>query len=553
MPPEKPRDKMGRIIRETIQREPNGHIVYNTVFKQGAPWQSNSGEKKALVIMVEFPDTTHRVTKGLFESVWTSQTMPGLDKYYNVVSNSTLSVSYGSHGVGDWIMMPKSYEQYIIDGHYSYFTIVNDIAQDAYEKVLSTGIDIKEYDKDSNGLPDITVYFLAGNSGSVGGDMLGDFTMTTEKQTIVMVAEDYAAGEYTSPTLIHEMAHAMVPIWDLYDYSYTSSPIQNWDIMSNSWDGFCGMCSFTRWKAEWIDLKWLDKPGDYVIDDLNGSGENKAYGIKIPGSDQEWLLLEFRQKTGLDAFFHGLPDEGLVVYIVDDKRPYGGRFNTLTRNYRTHGIKFLKCIKPNETITPESTPGTSPYVKIERTTPNLAISNVSKDGNSMKFTLTYERPKLPVASAPDKVYCGKIPKRTKIDVELPFMNIGTGTLYIVLQSKSKYITLDRTSFIGNDEKITATIDAKDLKMGKYSENLFFLNKSSEIAGSIFFEFEVAPMQGDLDKNDIVDEKDLVLFKKVYGLTGESPIFNPDADFNSDGVIDINDLFLLARNFSSTPK
>ncbi|NTU61741.1 MAG: hypothetical protein HGA95_05425 [Caldiserica bacterium] len=297
----------------------------------------------------------------------------------------------------------------------------------------------------------------------------------------------------------------------------------------------------------------MDKPGDYTIDDLNGSGENKAYGIKIPGADQEWLLVEFRQKTGLDAYFHGLPSEGLVVYIVDDKRPYGGRFNTLTRNYRTHGIKFLKCIEPNETITPESTPGTSPYVKIERTTPNLALKNVSREGNSMNFTLTHERPKLPVASAPEKVYCGKIPKGTRTDVEVPFTNIGIGTLYIVLQSKSKYITLDRTSFIGNDEKITATVNAKDLKMGKYSEILFFSNRSSEIAGSIVFEFEVAPMQGDLDKNDVVDEADLALFKKVYGLTGESPIFNSDADFNSDGAIDIHDLFLLARNFHPTVK
>lgn len=545
-----PKTKMGILLRQRFNPQPNGHINYTSVFTDGAPWQGNSGEKKILTLMVEFPDEVHRVKKELYEDVWLSKTRPGIIHYYDIVSNSKLNVTLGSKGVGDWLMMPKSYRRYIIDNDYSEQKVVDQIIKDSLKTVSDKGIDISEYDKDNNGLPDFTVYFLAGNSMSANGYMLGDFTYTNEKQTVVMVAEDYRAGEYNSPTLIHEMAHAIVPIWDLYDYSYTSYPVKGWDIMgAGSWEGYCGMSSFTRWKAGWIDLEWLDKPGDYNVDDLNGDGTHKVYGIQIPGSDKEWLLVECRFKTGLDSFFNGIPSEGLAVYIVDDKRPYDMRFNTLTKDNQTHGFKFIKCLRPSESLLPESNPGTSPYVKVDKTTPNLGFRNVSREKDGMVFTLTHERPKFPVISVPSTVYCGKVVKNKIAVASIKFTNIGIGTMYVLLQSKTSNVTLDRESFIGNDELINATIDASGLKLGKNSALISFLNKSTEANGLITLEFEVTPIHGDLDSNDRVNSADLVEFKKYYGMKGDQPGFKSEADFNCDGVIDINDLFMLAKNYS----
>jgi hypothetical protein len=110
--------------------------------------------------------------------------------------------------------------------------------------------------------------------------------------------------------------------------------------------------------------------------------------------------------------------------------------------------------------------------------------------------------------------------------------------------------LDRKSFIGNDEIVIATVDAKGLAMGTYTADLAYSNRSSEINGSIEIEFEVSSIHGDLDKNDIVNDVDLVSFEKLLGLKGDDPLFNPDADFDSNGVIDFEDLCLLAKNFNN---
>jgi M6 family metalloprotease-like protein len=525
------------------------HTPYLAGNTPGQPWQSGFGEKKIMVLMVEFPDEIHRVKRDLFEDIWISDKRTSIRKYYDIVSNQRLQVSIGSWGIKDWMMMPKSFEQYIVDGDYDYLTIMTAIMDDSVKKAVSQGLDVSEYDADGNGLADMTVFFLSGNSESVGGYMFGDFTYTTDKQTIVMVAEDYWAGEYNSPTLIHEMAHAMVPIWDLYDYSYTSYPVIGWDIMgAGSWVGNCGMSSFTRWKAGWVDLKMLDQPGEYELDDLNGNGENKAFGVAIPGSDREWLLLENRQRTGVDSFFNGIPSEGIAVYIVDDKRPYEHRFNTLTKDFKIHGFRFLSVLKPNINITPDTSPSTLPYNKVDKLTPNIGIRGVSAPGSKMRFTLSFDRPKLPVVSVNNKVYLGKIVKGQKKTFSVQFQNAGIGTLHIFLSTSDKSVSIDRTSFIGNDESIQVTIDATGKKLGAATSKLQYINISSEAGGYIEMEYEISPIHGDLDADEKVDETDLKAFLKLYGLKGDDPGFKPEADFNSDGVIDFEDLCLLAKNF-----
>jgi hypothetical protein len=117
-----------------------------------------------------------------------------------------------------------------------------------------------------------------------------------------------------------------------------------------------------------------------------------------------------------------------------------------------------------------------------------------------------------------------------------------------MNTKNNWLTLDRKSFIGNEETIYGTIDATDLKKGKTDAVIMFNNLSSDTSGFISVEFEITPIHGDLDGNDRVDNKDLEEFMKYYGLKGDDPAFNPNADFNSDGVIDFTDLLMLAKNY-----
>jgi hypothetical protein len=320
--------------------------------------------------------------------------------------------------------------------------------------------------------------------------------------------------------------------------------------MDGSSEGRCGLSAFSRWKAGWIDINWLDKPGTFEIDNLNGNGSNRAYGIKIPGSDREWLLLENRQKTGVDNIFSGCPGEGIAIYLVDDKRPDSSRFNTLYLDgYMTHGIIFKKLLLDGVSFNADTSPSTLPYKKIERETPNIGISNVIKLGQKMIFKLSFDRPKLPVVNVSNRIFLGKVVKNTIKNFEIPFENAGSGTLHIVMNTKNEWISLDRKSFIGNQEVVNGTIDTSGMKRGKSSGTIMFVNKSSESSGFITIEFEVSPIHGDIITDEKVNNKDLTEFMKYYGMKGDEPGFNPDADFNSDGAIDINDMFLLAKNYT----
>lgn len=541
---------MNPILKNAGSPDHFGHIPYTTKRATPASWQSGTGTKKIFIMMVEFPDEEHTIDNKLFEDVWISDKRTSIKKYYDTLTNGNLTVDLGSHGTGDWIKLKKDYIHYLIDNDIDMDKIIDAIVSDAEKIAFKSVTDMSEYDSDGNGLPDITVILLPGDSLTVGGYMLGDFTFTTSERTIVMVGEDTAAGPYNSPTLIHELGHAMIPVWDLYDYSYTSDPMKGWDVMAGTWEGHCGMCAYTRWKAGWMDVTMIDKPGEYSLDDVNGDGSNKAYGIPIPGSDQEWLLIENREKTGVDAFFNGLPGEGIVIYQVDDKRPYGGRFNTLTSANRTHGIKFLALLTTDGKLTPDTVPSTLPYKKIDRVTPNLGIRGVSRPGKTMTFTLSFEKPKLPVVAVSDKLYLGKVEKNKTKSMELAFANVGSGTLHILIQPKEGWISLDRKSFIGNDESITVTVDATGLPLKKQTGHLIFSNAASETGGTITVEFEVTPIAGDLDRNDRVDDEDLEQFMKLYGLRAEDPGFKPEADFNSDSVIDFTDLLMLAKNYKA---
>jgi hypothetical protein len=381
--------------------------------------------------------------------------------------------------------------------------------------------------------------------------MPGAFSGTTVDGTKIMVAEDLSSRSNNTPSLIHELAHAMIPLWDLYDYSYSSKPYQDWDIMDGSAEGRCGMSAYSRWKAGWIDVLWLDKPGTYEIDNLNGQGSNRAYGVQIPGSDREWVLIENRQKTGVDNIFAGCPGEGIVTYLVDDKRPYEHLFNTINyQGYKTHGIIFLKLLKEGGKMNADTSPSTLPYNKIERVTPNLGISNISKPGEKMTFTLSYDRPKLPVVGVPNKIFLGKVVKNSTKTFDIPFVNVGIGTLHIIMSTRNNWLTLDRKSFIGNDEIVQGTVDAKNLEKGKNYGTIMFNNKSSDTGGSIDIELEVTSIHGDINDDDRVDKLDLDEFMKYYGMKGDDPGFKPEADFNSDGVIDYTDLCLLAKNYKN---
>jgi len=87
------------------------------------------------------------------------------------------------------------------------------------------------------------------------------------------------------------------------------------------------------------------------------------------------------------------------------------------------------------------------------------------------------------------------------------------------------------------------------KMGFEESKLLDENSKNveAVFAPVFIAVKKAQNPWDLNRDNVVDDKDLAIFKSVFGLHANNPKFLPLADFNEDGVIDGKDLIILARH------
>jgi parallel beta-helix repeat protein len=57
--------------------------------------------------------------------------------------------------------------------------------------------------------------------------------------------------------------------------------------------------------------------------------------------------------------------------------------------------------------------------------------------------------------------------------------------------------------------------------------------------------------GDINGDGTVDNEDLTLLAQAFGSIPTTPTWNPQADFNKDNIVNITDLYLLAKNYGNT--
>ena len=59
---------------------------------------------------------------------------------------------------------------------------------------------------------------------------------------------------------------------------------------------------------------------------------------------------------------------------------------------------------------------------------------------------------------------------------------------------------------------------------------------------------VTPFKGDVNGDSIIDTLDLTAIASAFGTSKGDEGYNPSADLNQDGVVDIFDLVEVGRNF-----
>ncbi len=117
-------------------------------------------------------------------------------------------------------------------------------------------------------------------------------------------------------TICHEYTHCF-GFPDFY-YGRSVSTVGKWDLMDSgnyNDNGYCpaSYSAHERWKMQWvnpIELKHVTS-----ITDLPAlSDVSRAYLIRNDGHDDEYYIVENRQKKGWDEF---LPGSGLVIFHID--------------------------------------------------------------------------------------------------------------------------------------------------------------------------------------------------------------------------------------------
>ena len=134
-----------------------------------------------------------------------------------------------------------------------------------------------------------------------------------EKQYIVdcyCAVSEEAYGDYrTFGILCHEYSHC----FGFPDFYGTNKTPHYWDLMDSSYNSN-GFCPGNYSGHERMMMGWLTPTPLTTTRTVSNMPANDAYIIRNEGFENEYYMVENRQKTGWDSY---LPGSGLVVFHVD--------------------------------------------------------------------------------------------------------------------------------------------------------------------------------------------------------------------------------------------
>ena len=290
-----------------------------------------TGTKRALVILVDFPDNPQTTPEYKYqEMLFSSGTYASgsLRDYYKEVSYSQIDLTGDATG---WHRLTQNYGYYTNNnsGFGDYPQNAQKMVEDAVLKA-DQYVDFSRYDNDGDGYVDMLFVVHAGggaeadngNTGKIWSHMWASKTPISVDGVKVyfysMEPEDGTIGVFC-----HELGHVF-GLPDLYDYGYDSAGAGLWSIMAGgAWLGpqenaGSKPAHFDAWSKTF--LGWV-KPDVKKADETNAAipqVETNRNILKLWTKGEpanEYFLVENRQKTGFDSY---LPGSGLVIWHVDE-------------------------------------------------------------------------------------------------------------------------------------------------------------------------------------------------------------------------------------------
>jgi M6 family metalloprotease-like protein len=302
------------------------------------------GEKKGLIILVNFKDKTFNITnnKALYQRIANEPNFKygkfkgSMYDYFYAQSGQQFMLTFDVLGPVTVSQKCSYYGQNDSQGNDKYpATMVIEAL-----KMVDDEVNFADYDWDGDGEVDQVYVVYAGKGEADGGTTStiwpheytlseaaeygdGDGVQTLDGVTI----DTYACGPELDGgsgsiagigTMCHEFSHCL-GFPDFYDTDYSGGQgMFEWDLMdTGSYNGGgylpAGYTSYERWMAGWMTPIELSASTTVTeMKSLQDGGE--AYVVYNNGHRDEFFLLENRQLTGWDA---SIPGEGLLILHVD--------------------------------------------------------------------------------------------------------------------------------------------------------------------------------------------------------------------------------------------
>ena len=327
------------------------------------------GERKFLVVMMEFPDKPFKHTQSEFYALMN-------EEGYTTDGNcGSVRDFYKENSFGQLDLVSDVAGIYRAKHDMAYYgNNTNGNAQALAIEAMAAAAadyDLKDYDSDGDGFIDgLHIIFSGFGEEAGGGDdciwahecrTTGVFcTYDGVKMNAYSCSPELRGSSGTGMSYIgvvcHEIGHALgTP--DFYDTNYATGGQYGgsgkWDVMgSGSWNGNGACPAHFNPYTKIYDYKWssVQDGNRAVCATLNAKTKGDFIRIDTQ-NDGEYFLLEYRSKTSFDSY---IPGHGLMVWRATD--------NLSRRNANTinayHKQQFYPMAANSTTDIPTSTPST---------------------------------------------------------------------------------------------------------------------------------------------------------------------------------------------------
>lgn len=314
------------ILKKASQRRAN---AYATQTRKGKVNKSTlTGDRKIPVILVEFPDKRF---KPEYDIQWFDNLL-NRDNYKTELFNGSVRDYFRSQSNGKLNLTFEIFGPVTTKREASYYghkewSHVNELVTDACMD-LADNIDFMKYDWNNDNFVEQVLVIFAGSSYSTGG---GDDDIWSHKGSIPeLFLNGYIISDYAIVSemfndkypcgigsFCHELSHCF-GLPDTYDQTTGNYGMKDWDMMAEGChieNGFspAGYTAFDKYHIGWQDPIILSEDTDVKgMVALSEGGD--FYMIKNDYNDNEYFLLENRQKTGCDLHLRG---HGLLITHID--------------------------------------------------------------------------------------------------------------------------------------------------------------------------------------------------------------------------------------------